>query len=153
MDWINLSKFSTRKLLDSERTTLIDGIAVNVFISPDDLPQLARGYQDGDHFIIEIRYDPDLCRPLTEKVVASELSGPVRVFVGRKTKRVYKIEIDTEKARETSESGRISKVSLNLLMPIERALSDLPEDNRDNYAATQEAVASVQSRLLAAARQ
>lgn len=68
------------------------GVAVTVFVSPYDVPKAVRGYIDTKKNlrVIEFRY-PMANEPKEEKAI-----GPVTFFVGKKSRRLYRMELDRD---------------------------------------------------------
>jgi hypothetical protein len=88
-EWL---KLDPRKLNPARREQ-IRGVEVEVFLSPYDVPDAVRGDFDDEvrRFVIEFKYPTG-----GETLVSSDDDRHVRLFTGRHSGRVYRIEVDVE---------------------------------------------------------
>lgn len=123
----------------------IRGVQVNVHLSPYDVPDGVRGYFDKklNRFVIEFRYmgqeDPN------ESVDRIDHQRHVRAIVGRHSRRLYRIEIDTI-------SLQVKAVGLQFVNEIDAAFQGLEADTkkplqRDRLHVTREAFKTYYDKL------
>jgi len=118
---------------------VVDGIEVNVFLSPYDLPRALRGYYSEilKRFVIEFRYVDE------EDFVLHNEKEPIVLRVGKRSRRMLGFQIDTDRLD-------VQQVELNLLTEaIDHLIEeDAEQERHDNYLAAKEALEEVADRVL-----
>lgn len=128
--WISLdpAQFSEAQQMS------IEGLNVEVFLSPYDMPEAVRGLREEhpDKFVIEFKYIGG------EEEVETETQGDLAFKIGKHSKRLYSIEVaDTA-------FGDKKSVGLSLMLPkLDTAIDKLAENPKairriGNYKAAKE---------------
>jgi len=88
-EWIQVNQ----KELNVPRTETRNGVEVQVFVSPYDIPEAVRGAYDKrvNRFAIEFKYLAD------EEPTVEQIDGDMRLFVGKTSNRLHRIEIDVDR--------------------------------------------------------
>jgi len=88
MKWIEVDQ---RELNEPRRETLRNGAEVQVFVSPNDIPTFARAEfsKAEKRFVMEFRYLSG-----EEETVERPVDTNLKVFVGKHSNRLYRIEIN-----------------------------------------------------------
>lgn len=109
--------------------TEIRGVTVSVGLSPYDIPDAVRGGYDSsiEAFLIEFRYIG------TEPWVRKKAQDHLHLRVGKHTKRLYGIEIDTA-------AVGAQRVELVLHQELDRLQSESKDTARQNYALAKEII-------------
>lgn len=130
--------------LNKPRREVIRGVDVEVAVAPQDVPETVGGGYDSSsrHFVIEFRYFSG-----DEPSVLEKQDGPVKLFVGKKTGRLYRIEIDA--VRLNADEVKVSV----LVRKVDEAIGRLAKVPRlrfrqGNYQVAKEVVDQVSDRLL-----
>lgn len=90
-NWIPVDRIA----LNEPRQKKVDGVEVTVMASPYDVPDAYRSYYDEarERHVVEFRY-------LTEEPKKRENHGQyITLLVGKNSRRIYAIEIDSEALR------------------------------------------------------
>ena len=128
--------------IDPPDKEIDNGIEVNIFLSPFDLPRAIRGsyHKSLDRFIIEFRYVDE------EDFAITNEKENIAFRVGKKSRRLLGLQINTK-------ALGVQRIELNVLTEaINRLIEkDTEQEHRDNYVAAREALAAVADRVLAPA--
>lgn len=137
---LDLSKFEKAERAD------VEGIAIQVFLSPYDVPEAVRGRYDArsKRFVIEFKYIAD------EERDSKDVDEFVSLGIGRNSERLQDISIDIR-------ALKADVVSLRMHLPrlvesaIDRFRSQSPLGAREgNYRIAKDVVASTKNDLLEA---
>lgn len=116
-EWLEINPAEFSK---SEQV-VIHGANVELFLSPYDLPEAVRGSYDGNEkkFSMEFRYIGG------DEPLDTDVRGTTTISVGRRSKRLYKIELAVDLTKGKS-------VGLRLMLPtIDEVLDKLAQDFPD----------------------
>jgi len=140
--WIPLNQLA----LEEERVERkkLEGVKVQVLVSPHDVPKALRGYvsDDGRSFTIEF------CYISPEPTVEKSLEPHVTAQIGKNSGRLYAIKLDMRSLQAKSVSLRVevAETLRNVLTHlIEQPVSQMRESN---YKLAKEAVEQNESRIL-----
>lgn len=121
-EWVELDADD----LNPPRTETFQGVQINVFLSPYDVPEGVRGYSEkSGWFVIEFKY-------IAEEPLRRERPEPHLVLrVGKNSGRLYKIEVDVGALGAQA-------VALNVCVPelVSTAIDSLKRDRHrrgENY--------------------
>lgn len=139
IEWINLDPTSFNEVQQMP----LEGLNVEVFLSPYDVPEAVRGIRDerSNHFVIEFKYIGG------EEPVETELQGDLAFKIGKHSKRLYKIEI------ADAAFGDKKSVGLSLLLPkVDTAIDTLAKNPKamrrvGNYKAAKKITHDFSQRL------
>ena len=115
---------SARESLPHEEKKLVGGVQCSVSLSPYDIPQAVRGYEDKKtgFFVIEFKYPTD--EPISEKIH----NQFTRVDIGINSGRIYRLKFDLGEIKKHMESQPFS----NWKMEIEATMGDLSHNLSSN---------------------
>jgi hypothetical protein len=137
-EWIELDP----EQLNQNERTCVNGIEINVGLSPYDIPERVRGSYDDDigRFVIEFEYLDD-----NEPREISWQNEHVTLCVGENTGCLYAIHVDVESLGADAVKVRVS---------VADAIRHLSEDERHSaqrrhYEVAEEIIAKNAERLLA----
>jgi hypothetical protein len=133
-EWIEVDQ---RKLA-APRREVVNGVEMQVFVSPYDVPQAIRGaYDDSKHrFAIELKYVGD-----DEPLESRQPHDNVVMFVGKESGRLKRIEIDVDRLN-------VSAVALKIISAIDSfAKQSHTFRRRTNYDAAKKAIEGQSRRL------
>ena len=132
--WIQVDQ----KTVNPPRLERHQGVNLQVMVSPYDVPEAIRGeYDQGiKKFVVELKY-LSAEEPPYEKLTKG---GGIVLYVGERTKRIYRIEIDVDALDATQVSLIIGR--------LEDAIDELPAVTRSgNYGAAKRAIESTRDDL------
>jgi hypothetical protein len=118
------------------------GVYIRLFVSPHDVPDAFRGYWDEDkqRFIIEFRYldaEPWRLEPG---------EGAVRLRLGKHSRRISGIEVDTERLEADAVLVQVSSMAQSAHDSLASRPSRPPSPN-ENYRLAKDLVAQLAGRL------
>lgn len=130
------------KKLNRPRARTIRGVNVTVYFDQDDMPTGIKGEYSRSRrkFLITFRYDSD-----EESTKRIEYSEHATVFVGKRSERLFEVELDVD-------AMKVEEVQL-LLPRVGEVLDGMAEhapkglDRQDNYVAASGAFKQVQPQL------
>lgn len=136
-DWIRVDP----REFDLRSPQRLNNVEINLLVSPYDVPEGVRGAYDEsiDRFVIEFRYIGD--EPWRREVPDRHLA----LRVGRKSNRLYGIEIDVKRLRAESVVLRVQVPEL-----VRSAIEQLvrrPDARRDNYNLAKDVIAKRKDEL------
>jgi hypothetical protein len=94
MNWLSLT--GPQVPITKEVSRVVGGVECKVSLSPYDVPQAIRGYEDKEKhwFIIELKY-------LTEEpIIEKQPDEFTRIEIGRNSNRIYRIKFDLKAIEE-----------------------------------------------------
>jgi hypothetical protein len=109
--------------IDTSRTATIQGIEVETFVSPYDLPEEVIGGIENNRFVVEFKYLND------EPTETTNVGNNVNYSLGKFSHRLYEIQIDANEVNQAIREA-ISVID-NLLKK---------ESDNDNYELTKEII-------------
>lgn len=116
-------------------------IYIKLYVSPHDVPEAVRGCWDGDaeRFVVEFRYLDSEPSKLERGV------GPVRLRLGKYSRRINGIEVDTRSLEADEVQLEISSIAQSAL---ERLAAQPSKPHPDqNYRVAKDLVAQLASKL------
>jgi hypothetical protein len=129
-DWVPM-----REELDQGERENVRGVDITVYLSPYNFPMAYRGRYDKeiDRFVIEFRYLEE------EELEPVGSNDPVIFRMGKKSRRLYKIEIDAKRLKA-------QKVGLKLgvlTQQVQQRLRDLQQHDKlaQNYKVAENLIA------------
>ena len=119
-EWIQLDTSQ----LNKPRREKAGNLEINVFASPYDVPEAVRGYYDEEErrFTIEFKYMGE-----SEQLVSDAQHEGVNLKIGRHSRRLYRIEIDTE---------ALKAKTIELNVHVNKAIEDLSKKQHSLHATT-----------------
>lgn len=116
-DWIKLDPRTAAESFEPQRRSL-DGIQIELAVSPYDVPDAVRGYinKDENNFVIEFRYLDD------EAWKVTQLDSSIALRLGTHTERLYGLEIDLARLR--------NEPQVNIAFTIQDSLKKAPRTLR-----------------------
>ncbi len=123
-------------------------VAVDIFISPYDIPDGVRGGYDQEtkRFVVEFRYMVD------EPYQKPETDGPVQVRLGKYSRRLVGLEIDVDGLRASTVTVRAEapRQPATPFQAVETAIQAMDPERatrRENYSVTRKVLADKQEEL------
>ena len=113
--------------MNPEKKEYERGVELHVQISPYDIPQALRGHynDEANRFEIEFQYLTE--EPLMEKIADQYVS----FFVGKKSGRLYKIQMDVKAMKAQKVTLRLAPTAM-ISQEISKLNEHIPR-RRDNY--------------------
>ncbi len=135
IDWIPVDIGS----LPTNQRSLENGVEINVGLSPYDIPEAVRGFNDPDsqHFVIQLKYMNG-----DETLVPKLHSQHLTLMVGEQSGCIYEIRVDVRGLSAES-------VRLNLMIPrVGKEIKKIEEDrwfnaDKRHYEVVRQAIESV----------
>lgn len=120
--WLTLDQQN----LSNAQTENIRGIQINLFVSPYDVPTAVRGRYDESlkKFLIEFKY-------IADEPLRKETHGHLALRVGKRSGRLYAIEVDVYSLNADSVSLRL--VVPKLINDAIESLAGTRENRASNY--------------------
>ncbi|MCI4567570.1 hypothetical protein [Lysobacter sp. CFH 32150] len=117
-EWIEVDESRYDKEVEQKKPR---GIVVSLSVSPHEVPQLVRGQYDSERkrFIIEFRYLDD------ESTHSVRIDEHTHAHVGKRSNRIYSIEIDVESLNVGAVAWRVE---------VDKAIRDLAAPYRTRHA-------------------
>ncbi len=121
-EWIQVNPHELNKPKVERR----NGVDIQVFVSPYDIPDAVRGNYDQSRrvFVVDFRYLAD-----DEDKVEHGGDEHIKYFVGRESRRLHRIEIDVDRLDVNAVGLEVNKVIANL------PEADRRPSRRGNYEA------------------
>lgn len=131
----SLWKFVDTKRLNAPREEVVGDVHVTVYFGPDDMPAAVTGETDSEKGVIRIffRYDSE-----GEARVRRVLGERRSILYGKKTKRIYGLELPSD-----SSQSRISANVVSTLNRIQETSREIGLERVENYLAAKQAYEQV----------
>ncbi len=147
-EWVPLNRLKVNQATKQ----IIDGVELEIYVSPYDVPEGVRGNFNADkkHFVIDFRY----AGGETENLYSEEVEPHITLHLGRNSRRIYHIVVDTV-SLGAKEVGLVLGVEL-VKNQVQHAIDTLAEKpglatRLGNYRLTKKVIADNSERLFSGA--
>lgn len=131
--WIDLKQ----DILNESSKERINGVSVNLIISPLEAPLAIRGdyEQDVKLFVIRFKYVK------REKLIREEIDKHISFYTGKESNKIHKIEIDVD-------ALNASAVDINLLHNVEDDVTEALESYKKSNSRVEDSIFDIASKAI-----